>query len=255
METASAATSDTASGTATKGGRPLPLWPAWLLAAAATVAAVAIASLFPLIGTDTLCRYAPMAEAFAAGEWNEAFHPRFCVGMPTVAGLARLATGLDGLSACAAAAALAWGLGVIPVFRIAEAVFGRKVAYFAAILYIICPQPMVWTLKGLREPFKILGTLLMADGLLRCRDNSWSSAVSAAIGIALLFLFKCDSVLLGGILAIAYAVLDRFRMRTLALFLAGLAAIQPMCMLVYDWTGYWLPAPHYVKYWNLVFGG
>ena len=89
METASAATSDTASGTATKGGRPLPLWPAWLLAAAATVAAVALASLFPLIGTDTLCRYAPMAEAFAAGEWNEAFHPRFCVGMPTVAGLAQ----------------------------------------------------------------------------------------------------------------------------------------------------------------------
>lgn len=234
---------------------PLPMWPFWTLAALATCAAVAIAALFPLISTDTLCRYAPMAEAFAAGEWEDAFHPRFCVGMPVVAGLIRMATGLDGLSASAAAAALAWGLGAIPVFRIAEAIFGRRTAYFAAVLYIICPQPMIWTLKGLREPFKILGTLLMTDALVRCRDKSWSSALSACLGIILMFTFKCDAILLGGVLALAYAILDRFHARTWVLAATGLVAMQPMCLLVYNWTGCWLPAPHYVRFWNMLFGG
>ncbi len=69
-----------------------------------------------------------------------------------------------------------------------------------------------------------------------------------------MFTFKCDTVLLGGLLALFYAILDRFRARTLVLFLVGLIALQPMCALVYDWTGCWLPAPHYVKYWKLVVG-
>ena len=234
--------------------RQLPQWPMWVAVVLATLAAVLIAAMFPLISTDTLCRYAPMAEAFAESNWEEAFHPRFCVGMPVLSGLVRRLTGLDGLASCAAVAALAWGLGAWPVFRIADALFGRRAAYFALALYIICPQPMIWTLKGLREPFKMLGTLLMADGLVRCRERGWGSFASAAAGITLLFTFKCDTVLLGGILAIAYAALDGFRARTVALALVGVAAIQPMCYLVWNWTGYWLPAPHYVKFWNMIFG-
>ena len=53
---------------------------ALILAAAVSVAAMVVAFLFPLAATDTLCRYAPMAEAFTVGDWFESFHPRFAVG-------------------------------------------------------------------------------------------------------------------------------------------------------------------------------
>ena len=83
--------------------RQLPQWPMWVAVVLATLAAVLIAAMVPLISTDTLCRYAPMAEAFAESNWEEAVHPRFCVGMPVLSGLVRRLTGLDGLASCAAA--------------------------------------------------------------------------------------------------------------------------------------------------------
>lgn len=33
--------------------------------------------LYPVLIADTMNRYAPMADAFAAGDWFHAFHPRF----------------------------------------------------------------------------------------------------------------------------------------------------------------------------------
>ena len=226
-----------------------------IAAAVFAVVAAALAACFPLFATDTACRYAPMAEAFADGNWAEAFHPRFCVGMPVVAGLVRVFTGLDGYASCAAAATFAWALSVLPVFWLADKVFGRRTAWFAVALYVICPQPMIWGLKGLREPFKMLGLLLMTDALFRCRDKGWTPAVEASVALLLLFTFKCDAIALGGVLAFVFALLDGFRWRTLVVALSGALALQPMCVLVYAWTGYWLPAPHYVPLWQKAFGG
>ena len=217
--------------------------------------AAALAACFPLFATDTACRYAPMAEAFADGNWAEAFHPRFCVGMPVAAGLVHVFTGLDGYASCAAAATFAWALSVLPVFWLADKVFGRRTAWFAVALYVMCPQPMIWGLKGLREPFKMLGLLLMTDALFRCRDKGWAPAVEASAALLLLFTFKCDALLLGGVLAVAYAVVDRFGRNTCIAAAAGALSLQPMCALVHSWTGYWLPAPHYVRLFQAAFGG
>ena len=80
-------------------GRPLAL-----VTAAVAAAAAVVAFCLPLAATDTLCRYAPMAEAFAAGDWANAFHPRFGVGGTVVAGLFALLPGFDGFTACAVSA-------------------------------------------------------------------------------------------------------------------------------------------------------
>lgn len=230
------------------------LW-IWCVAAALTVVAALFAAFFPLLATDTACRYAPMAEAFTDGNWAEVFHPRFCVGMPVVAGLVSLVTGLDGYASCAAVASAAWALSILPVFGLADRVFGRRTAWFAVVLYVICPQPMIWALKGLREPFKMLGLLLMSDALFRCRDKGYSSAVEASLALVLLFTFKCDAFLIGGVLAVVYAVLNRFGWNTWIVAAVGALSLQPMCALVYSWTGYWLPAPHYVRLLQMVCGG
>ncbi len=226
-----------------------------VLRAALPFLAAALAAMFPLFATDAACRYAPMAEAFAEGNWSEAFHPRFGVGFPVIAGLIRFVTRCDGYSACAAASTLAWAFCAWPVYGIASRIWDRRVAWFAVILYVLCPQPLVWALKGLREPFKMLGVIMMADAIFSARSQSWRAAAKAAVALCLLFMFKCDAIALGGVLAFVFALLDGFRWRTLVVALSGALALQPMCALVYSWTGYWLPAPHYVPLWQKAFGG
>lgn len=229
------------------------------LAVAAVVliaaAALTVAYCLPLAATDTLCRYAPMAEAFASGDWSEAFHPRFAVGGTVVAGLFVFLPGFDGLTACTVSATLAWALGALVLFRLAGRIFDSRTALFALLLYCICPQPLVWALKGLREPFKMLGLLLMVDAVIRVKDRDTASFAEACAAVVFLCLFKCDAILLALILGVVYAVRDGFRLRTWALTAWGAVVLQPMCALVWHWTGYWLPAPHYVPLWQKLIGG
>lgn len=223
--------------------------------AAVGLAAAAFAAAHPLFATDAACRYAPMAEAFASADWAEAFHPRFGVGFSVLAGALRMFSGLDGYGACAAVATFAWALCALPVYSIAHRLFGRGAAWFALVLYMVCPQPLVWGLKGLREPFKMLGFLMMADAVLDCREtHSRRSAAKACLALWFLFTFKCDAICVGVAMAALFAVFDGFRWNTLAVAASGVLALQPMCALVYFWTGYWLPAPHFVPIWQRLFG-
>lgn len=222
--------------------------------AAIAVAVAVFAAWCPLYATDTLCRYAPMAEAFAAGDWSEAFHPRFGVGMSVVSGILCF-LGLNGLSACAVASTLAWALGSVPLWCIAARVFDRRTAWFAFALYFLCPQIAIWGVKGLREPFKVLGVLTMAWSVFMCRDCGWRALAAAAAGTALMVEFKPDAIPLCGLLVLAFAVADRFRRRSWALFAFAAAALQPMCLLTYAWTGYWLPASQYVPVFVRLTGG
>lgn len=230
----------------------------YAITATVAVAVMVVAYMFPFPSTDTLCRYAPMAEAFASGNWVDAFHPRFAVGGSVVAGVFALLPGFDGFTACTVSASLAWALGVIPVFFIAARVFDRRTAWFAVVLYVLCPQPLIWALKGLREPFKMLGLLLMVDALLRVRDQTGTcrlALLEACVAQTFLCLFKCDAVVLAALTGLVFAVLDRFGKRTILLLAWCVAILQPMCLLVYQWTGYWLPTPHYALFLGKVFGG
>lgn len=236
--------------------RPVSI-PIVAITAALGVAVMAIAYLLPLASTDTLCRYAPMAEAFACGDWADAFHPRFAVGGTVAAGIFALLPFVDGFRACTLSSSLAWALCVIPVFRLASRLFDSRTAWFAVVLFVICPQPLVWALRGLREPFKMLGILLMVDAVVRapdCRDKK-GFPCEAALAIVFLCLFKCDAILAAIGLGLAYAVADRFGLRTWFLSGWGVLVLQPMCYLVWSWTGYWLPAPHYIPLWKQFFGG
>jgi len=204
----------------------------------------------PVVAPDTVCRYAPMAEAFAHGNWTDSFHPRFGVGFPVIAGCLVFITHLDGLLACSAVSTFAWAMGMLPLFGIAKKVFDERTAWFAAILYIICPQMLLWGLKGLREPFKALGVLLALEAVFKAGEGKWSNVVRAAIGMALMAWFKADSVVLVPCFLIAFAVADRFGRKTAALALASVLILLPACWLVYDWTGVFLPALQYVHIWN-----
>ncbi len=209
-----------------------------------------------MLATDTACRYAPMAEAFSRGEWAEAFHPRFGIGLSILAGCVSALSGLDGYASCSLVATVGWALGIVPLFCIAERVFDRRTAWFSVALYVICPQLLIWGLKGLREPFKVLGALLMVDAVFRRRaSNCRLSTVEAGLGFTTFVFFKSDAILPAFIMALVFGAYDRFRVRTWVLAVWGALALQPLCFLVWSWTGYWLPAPHFVPIWKRLFGG
>lgn len=231
--------------------------PRWALIVTAVVAVVVmvLSAAFPIISTDTLGRYAPMAEAFAAGDWREAFHPRFGVGMSVLSGLVCRLTPLDGLSSCAVVSTLAWALGAPLVGRIAAEVFDRRTAAFAFVLYLICPQILLWGFEGLREPFKTLGVLLMVDALfvlLRHGSRWW---IEAVLGAVLLVTIKPDTIAFCGCFVLAYGCIERFRRGFFAVVGSVALALQPMCLLTWSWTGYWLPSYQFVVALKRLIGG
>jgi len=236
-----------------------------LVTLGALIFAIVIAYFFPLLTTDTCCRSAPMAEAFASGDWVRAFHPRFAVGLPAVAGTLRILTGLDGYTACSVAASIAWAISIVPLFFLAKRVFDETTAWFAVVLYLVAPMIFIWSLMGLRESFKVLGLLMMTDAVFRCREGKpvrrslgeggWRNFAEAAAGLAFLVFFKVDAIVYGILMIGIYMCVDRFRRRSWLLLLALAVYLQPCCALVYDWTGMWVPAPQYAMLLKRLIGG
>ena len=234
----------------------LPRGPLFWFIAVAAVCAALLGGAYPLPSTDTFVRYAPMAEAFAAGNWQETFHPRFNVGMPVVAGLWHLCTGMDALASCSVVASLAWALAILPLFRIAERVYDRRAAWFAVLLYVACPQIEIWGQQGLREPFKVLGLLFMVAGIFGCANDArgWRGFACAALGVLFLVTFKVDAIPLALLLVAVYLVAHRFDRRGWILAGWTLVAVQPACYLGWTWMGYWLPSPHFIAAWQKILG-
>lgn len=225
----------------------------WLVAVVSVVA-VAFAAILPLMSTDTACRYAPMAEAFAQGDWLESFHPRFGVGMQVISGCLVFLTPMDGYAACAVSSVLAWALCIIPVYYIADRVFGRTAAWASVLLYLVCPQPLMWGLKGLREPFKMLGILMAVDSLIGLVRDERYVVVKAVLALMLLILFKVDAVILAFLMVLAFLILDHLGRRSLLIAGISLIVLQPMCWLVFYWHGWWVPAPQYISIIHRVMG-
>lgn len=231
-----------------------------VVAIVAVVAAAALGWCCPLLTTDTCCRYAPMAEAFATGAWEQAFHPRFGFGTPILAGSFCYLTGADGYVACTVVAMVAWALGIIPLFFLTRRIFDVRTAWFAVILYLGGPTILLWSLKGLRESFKVLGLLLMADALFASLDRRQGKScrgdlLEASLGLALLVFFKVDSVVFALLFVALYLWLERFSRRGWILLGELVLMLQPCCFLVYDWTGVWVPVVQFAVILKQAFGG
>lgn len=232
-----------------------PWFPIAAFIGAVTGVAVTVAILCPIAALDTFSRYAVMAEAFAAGNWKEAFHPRFGVGFSFFSGSLCWLTGLDGYRCCTVVSTLAWAIGLIPVFRLTRRIFGETAAWFAVILYAFCPQTLIWGLKGFRDSFRVAGILFFVSGIVARRYDMRSGLGEAMAGFALLTLFRGDAVLQAGVLALVFAMVDRFRLKTALLAGWSIVVLQPSCWLVWCWTRSWVPVYEGVWILRRLFGG
>ena len=222
----------------------------WVAASAATVLALILGVFFLVPTHDTVMRYAVMAEKFAAGNWQEAFHPRFGVGMSVLSGTVVAVTGLDGLAACTVVSMLAWGLTIVPLFYFVRSVFGEFAAWIAVALYVVSPIPMLWGFQGLRDTFRFLGVTCALAGIFGrfSKEYPASGLAPMLLGCLMLCVFRGDTILYCAFLLAVYAVVDRFGRNTLICAASALVFLQAPCFMVWKWTGWWLPAPQYVKF-------
>ena len=223
-----------------------PVLTIWI---AATLFWILSATLFtmcyPVWMPDVVVRYGPMADAFAAGDWEMAFHPRFGVLFQVLTGIVRKISAFDGLQSCQCVAAAFWAYSIIPLWAISRKVFGHRTAVLCAAFLLIAPRPFGLALDGLRDDGRLLAMLLCAFAFIDRRP------VWMATGVFILLTLRIDSYLIGTSLVglWMFRELSRKEWRSVlppaVSWLAGTAAVVAM---VHHYTGHWVPAIQYIKY-------
>ena len=95
----------------------------YFLAALALALPLAACTVIPSL--DVAGRYAPMADALAAGEWRYAFHPRVSPLLPVLGGVFSFLSGWSGFAGVKIAASLLFALAVFPLFALFKRVFSE----------------------------------------------------------------------------------------------------------------------------------
>ena len=217
----------------------------WLLALVFFVALSTVCCLWsPATAADMVIRYAPMADAFARGEWYYAYHPRFGVLFMTLSGSVAWLTGLDGIHACQISAILLLSLSAVPVWCLTRAVFDECAAWVAAVMTLVATEVFVYAIDGLRDTGRTLGMALCAFAFVR--NRSWAMA----LGLLVLSTLRTDLMSVSGVLLGVWWLWKLYRREWKSLLLPTIAwslGIFLMCALNHAYTGSWLPVGKMVK--------
>lgn len=198
----------------------------------------------PATAADMVIRYAPMADAFARGEWFYAYHPRFGVLFMTLSGSVAWLTGLDGIRACQITAIGLLALSAVPVWCMVKALYGERAAWFAVVLDLLAIEVFVYAIDGLRDTGRTLGMALCAFAFVRCR------AGAMAAGLFILATLRTDLMAVSAFVLGAWWLLSlrsRAWSRLVMPTLAWALGVFLMCTLNHAYTGSWLPVGKMVK--------
>lgn len=211
----------------------------------AVVMSALICLCFPSMISDVTFRYAPMADAFARGEWSLAFHPRFGVLFQCLTGTLVYLTGLRGDWACQTIATLLLSLSAIPLWLIARRLFGEKVAWWTVVAYLLCPEFLYWAMHGLRDTGKCLAFALIGLGVVENRSR-W-----LGLGVFILVSLVSYGFALGTAFVFGWCVYALWRRQWAQIVwpLVGWAlGVAAVTIMVHAFTGHWVPAPHFIRY-------
>ena len=197
---------------------------------------------------DVAARYAPMAEAAAAGNWRWAFHPRFGMFFPLLSGSIVKLTGANGFRGCQIAALLLFTLSSYPLYGLAIKLFNRAIAIKTMLLCLFCSHLLRFSMEGLRDSGKMLGFALAVYGLICVYQerNRCLGYVYTALGSVLLTLIRGDGALIAMMLLLLMLVLDwrghnwKIR-RSAAAVLLFFILLLPQLLYICRQTGYPVP--------------
>ena len=156
----------------------------WLFFLAALLLAVPLAYFADMPERDIATRYAPMAEAFAGGNWTYAFHPRIPMLYPMLCGVLVWLGGITGFTAAKLLSVACFAASVFPLFSVMKRVFSERIAGGALLVYIVNPFMLRLAGTGLRENMKCLLLILIIHAFFLIRDNPDSFAQYLYLGLA-----------------------------------------------------------------------
>ena len=225
----------------------------WLLALGFFVALSAVCCLWsPATAADMVIRYAPMSDAFARGEWQYAYHPRFGVLFMTLSGSAAWLTGLDGICSCQIVGIGLLAFCAVPVWSAVKALFDDRSAWIAAVMTLVATETFVYAIDGLRDCGRTLGLALCILAFVKGR--SWPMA----LGLFLLVTLRTDLLVITGTLLLVWWVIAIRKREWSGLFLptvSWLGGVSLMCLMTWSQTGCWLPGAQFVKMYLKATGG
>lgn len=197
---------------------------------------------------DTCERYAPMAEAFAGGNWEFAFHPMYGTLFSTLSGVICYIFSLNGFRACQLAALLLWLLSILPLYKIFKYTFDQKVAQCGCVAYILCSHLHRYVHDGLRDNGRTLGLALLCLGMLKIWQNFKDKSsnikdyIILALGGTILTTLRADGFLIA-CLCLCFAIFidiltNKIRIwRSIIAGLIFLFLISPQIYLTWKHTG------------------
>jgi len=200
--------------------------------------------LYPAVTWDMVTRYAPMADAFARGEWSLAFHPRFGVLFSALAGSMAWVSGLSGIHCCQILAFFFLAASAIPTWWIMRRVFDERAAWIVVVLTWSVVDYLVPALDGYRESGRMLGIALCACAFVGAR--SWTLAV----GLCVLASVRMDAWAVSAAILAMWCGMKVWRRDWLSVPLPVIGwtlGTAAMVTMTHAFTGYWLPAAQFVR--------
>jgi hypothetical protein len=224
----------------------------WLCAVVTALIVATLSVLFyPVENPDCSARYAPMAEAFARGDWYEAFHPRFCVLFQILTGSLVWLLGCSGVTACQMVSAVFLGLAVVPYWHIMRRVFkDDRVAWIALGIMLVIPRVSGDAMNGLRDTGRILAIAMWILGFLNMLDLK-RGVLLQSLGVFIMVTLKIDCFVpaaVMGLLSVAFAFRRRLWNGVISISVAFVLATLAVCMMVWSYTGWFVPAPQYISF-------
>lgn len=156
----------------------------WLFFLAALLLAVPLAYFADVPERDIANRFAPMAEAFAEGNWAYAFHPRIPMLYPALCGMLVWLGEITGFTAAKILSVACFAAAAFPLFSVMKRVFGEKTAAGALLVYIVNPFMLRLAGTGLRENMKCLLLILIVHAIFLILEAPDSFARYLYLGLA-----------------------------------------------------------------------
>lgn len=211
-------------------------WPVWCFLALVLISLPAVFS-DVLPQRDVAFRYAPMAEAFRAGDWNYAFHPRTGFLHTLTAGILATVFQCGGFLACKLSSMLFMGLGIFPLYGLVRRIYSPGMAEICTAGYIFASRLQRLGWSGLRDAHKTFLILLAAYALVTIyrERGKWSGYLWLGLAAGLGVITRGDLSPFMGLLFLWGMVLELnrkgFPVRSLAgAGLAVLIALPPICI-------------------------
>jgi hypothetical protein len=224
----------------------------WMCAAgAAAIVAVLSVLFYPVENPDCAARYAPMAEAFARGDWYESFHPRFCVLFQVLTGSLVWLSGCSGVAACQVVSAVFFGLAAVPYWHVMRRIFkDDRVAWLSLGILLVIPRVSGDVMNGLRDTGRILAVSMWVLGFIKMLDEKRGIYLQA-LGIFVMVSLKIDCFAPAAVLcllSIGFALRGRLWRGALLIPAAFVLAAVAVCTMVWSYTGWFVPAPQYISF-------